>query len=91
MTHDVTVSNSTFSGNVNGTGLEVFSDGNVTLNNVTAGAVTVPTPLPGNNTGAIVDTTFGTGNVTVTGGQYNDNDWDGLDIWSGGNITVPTW
>ena len=86
VTHNVTVSNSTFSGNVNGTGLEVFSDGNVTLNNVTAGAV--PAPLPGNNTGAIIDTTFGTGNVTVTGGQYNDNDWDGLDVYSGGNITV---
>jgi hypothetical protein len=87
-THDVTVSNSTFSGNVNGIGLEVLADGNVTLNNVTAGAVTAPVPLPGNNTGASVDTTFGAGNVTVNGGQYNDNDWDGLDVWSGGNITV---
>ena len=37
VTHDVTVTNSTFSGNVNGIGLEVIADGNVTLNNVTAG------------------------------------------------------
>ncbi len=88
VTHDVTVTNSTFSGNVNGNGLEVIADGNVTLSNVTAGAVTVPTPLPGNNTGASVDTTPGTGSVTVIGGQFNDNDWDGLDVWSGGNITV---
>jgi hypothetical protein len=88
MTHDVTVTSSTFSGNVNGIGLEVIVDGNATLSNVTAGAVTVPTPLPGNNTGASVDTTPGTGSVTVNGGQFNDNDWDGLDIWSGGNIAV---
>jgi hypothetical protein len=88
VTHDVTVTNSTFSGNVNGIGLEVIADGNVTLNNVTAGAVTAPVPLPGNNTGASIDTTFGMGNVTINGGQYNDNDWDGLDVWSGGDITV---
>jgi hypothetical protein len=78
-TGDVTVTGSTFSGNVNGTGVDVLSDGNVTLTNVTA---------DGNNDGSIIDTTPGTGSVTVNGGQYNDNDWDGLDVYSGGDITV---
>jgi hypothetical protein len=77
--HNVTITNSTFSNNVNGTGVDVLSDGNVTLTTVTAN---------GNNTGAIVDTTPGTGSVTVSGGQYNNNDWDGLDVYSGGDIDV---
>ncbi len=77
--HNVTITNCTFSNNVNGTGVDVLSDGNVTLTNVIAN---------GNNTGAIVDTTPGTGSVTVTGGQFNGNDWSGLDVYSAGNITV---
>ena len=78
-TGDVIVTNSTFSGNVNGTGVDVLSDGNVTLTNVTT---------DGNNTGALLDTTAGTGAILVDGGQFNGNDYDGLDIWAGGNITV---
>ena len=77
--HDVTVTDGSFSGNGNGSGLDILSDGDIELHNVTA---------DGNNTGAIVDNTPGTGIHPVDGGQYNDNDWDGLDVWSAGNITV---
>jgi len=88
-THDVTVNGGVFRDD--DTGIRVLSDGNVTLNNVTAsGLYDAPTDTWSlrNNTGAIVDTTFGTGSVTVTGGQFNGNDWSGLDVYSAGNITV---
>jgi hypothetical protein len=78
-TGNVTITNSTFSNNTNGTGVDVLSDGNVTLTNVTAN---------GNNTGALLDTTPGTGNILVDGGQFDSNDYDGLDAYSAGNITI---
>ena len=74
-----TLTNVTASDNVNGTGVDVLSDGGIMLNNVTA---------DGNRTGAIVDTTFGTGSVTVDGGQFDDNDYYGLVAYSAGSIEV---
>ncbi len=44
--------------------------------------------MRGNRTGAILDTTFGTGSVTVDGGQYDDNDYYGLVADSAGSIEV---
>jgi hypothetical protein len=78
-TGDVMITNSTFSGNVNGTGVDVLSDGNLTLANVIAN---------GNNTGAILNTTPGAGSISVTGGHYNGNDYNGLEASSAGNITI---
>jgi hypothetical protein len=95
LTHDVTVNGGVFRDN--DTGIRVLSDGNVTLNNVTAGADTsLPTPIPGNNIGALIETntgefsdaTPGTGSITVNGGQFNGNSWYGLVANSAGNITV---
>jgi hypothetical protein len=75
----VSVTGGSFSGNSNGTGLEIASDGNVTLNNLTAA---------GNNYGALIDSTFGAGFVSITGSTFNGNDFDGLDVWSAGSITL---
>jgi hypothetical protein len=77
--HNVTVNGGSFSNNVNGYGLDMLSDGDIELYDVTAND---------NNSGAILDTTFGTGNILVDGGQFNSNDWYGLEAYSGGNITV---
>jgi hypothetical protein len=89
VTHDVTVNGGVFRDN--DTGISVLSDGNVTLNNVDAsGLYDAPTTTWSlrNNTGAFIDTTPGSGSVTVNGGQFNGNFWYGLDVYSAGNITV---
>ena len=74
-----TLTNVTASDNVNGTGIDVLSDGGIMLDNVTADR---------NRTGAILNTTFGTGSVTVDVGQFDDNDLYGLVADSAGNIDV---
>ncbi|MFZ5822278.1 MAG: right-handed parallel beta-helix repeat-containing protein [Chloroflexota bacterium] len=78
---DVQISDSNFVGNSNATGLEVYqySNGPITLNNVTA---------TGNNVGAILDTTGTTGNVIVSNSQFSSNDYTGLHAESGGNASL---
>jgi hypothetical protein len=65
------------------TGLEISSDGLVTLNNITANS---------NQTGSgvfINNTTGATAGVTITGTNYfSDNDFYGLEVYSNGNISV---
>jgi hypothetical protein len=85
-TGDIFVYDSTFSNNVNGTGLDIFTDGSITLDNVTANS---------NNDGAILDTTPGTGDIYITDSIFGDslnalsgNDYTGLNAYSAGNITL---
>ena len=77
----VTVSNSNFSSNASGDGLDISSKGAITLNTLIAN---------GNisGTGANLDNTSGTGTVTVNNSQFN-NDYDyGLLVASHGAITI---
>ena len=78
-TGDVLIQNSTFSSNGNGTGLDVLSDGNITLSNIVAQL---------NNFGAILDTTLGNGAVNINIADFSSNDWTGLHTESGGNIAL---
>ncbi len=67
-----------------GRGLEVYSGGNVTLTNVTADY--------NNETGAYIDNTWGTGDVTIDPSSFSYNGlggWGrGLEVYSLGNITL---
>jgi hypothetical protein len=78
--NNVSVTNSTFNNQSVDTGLFVNSYGNITLNNVVAS----------NNyyEGAILDATYGTGDVTVTGSTFDGNGEYGLAAGSFGNILV---
>ncbi len=79
-TGNVSVQNSTFSNNINAAGLDVYSDGNISLNNVVA---------DGNFTGMLLDTTAGTGTIAVTNtSQASSNTGTGLHAISYGDITV---
>lgn len=79
-TGDVSIQNSQFNNNANGTGLDVLSDGNIDLDNVTADS---------NYTGINLDATAGSGTVTVhNGSQASDNAGTGLHTKSKGDITV---
>lgn len=78
-TGDVLIQNSTFSSNGNGTGLDVLSDGNITLSNIVAQL---------NNFGVILDTTLGNGTVNINIADFSSNDWTGLHTESGGNIAL---
>ena len=78
-TGDVLIQNSTFSFNGNGTGLDVLSDGNISLSNIVAQS---------NNFGAILDTTPGSGAVDINIADFSNNDWTGLHTESGGNIAL---
>lgn len=78
-TGNILVQNSTFSSNGNGTGLDVYSDGNIALSNVIAQL---------NNFGAILDTTPGNGSVIVNLSDFSSNDWTGLHAESGDNIAL---
>ena len=94
----VTVSNSTFYGNNSGDGLDIYSKGAITLNNVTAGKL----GDPNGNGGAMLDncgygdptnntqgcTILTAAPVTVTGGSFSYNGGTGLTISSTGTITV---
>jgi hypothetical protein len=75
-TGDVTVTGGSFSNNDNGSGLDVLSDGSLTLTNVIADY---------NNVGALLDVF---GDITLSGGSYNYNDFDGIEAWSAGNISL---
>lgn len=78
-TGNVSVQNSQFTGNDSGAGLDVYSDGNVSLNNVIGDS---------NFTGLLLDATGGTGTITVTTSQASDNDGTGLHAESYGDITL---
>jgi hypothetical protein len=90
----VTITDSNFSNNL-GDGLEVFSGGDITLNQVIA--------ADNDGNGAGLDNSQGTGDVTVTNSNfgkdpnfdpldllpdYFGNGADGLDVLSSGNITL---
>lgn len=83
-TGDVSVGQSDFSNNTSGTGLDVWADGTIALTDVTTST---------NGTGAVLDTTYGTGDVTVTGtvsgsSVFSDNEFTGLHIESGGAVDL---
>ena len=66
---------------ITGASLRVETDGAIQLTDVTV------TGSPG--TGAYLDSTGGAAsNVTVTGSQFNNNAWTGLDIRSDGDVNV---
>ena len=81
---NVNIAQSEFSGNSNAYGLDIFADGNIDLANVTANS---------NAFGAVLDTTSGTGSVSVTDSHFGEsamtgNTWSGLHIDSGGAATL---
>ncbi len=83
-TGNVTVDQSEFNSNSNGTGLDILADGNIDLTNVDAFS---------NNTGAILDTTYGHGAINVSNSNFGvdaatGNDWTGLHAESSDTITL---
>ncbi|MCB9145492.1 MAG: right-handed parallel beta-helix repeat-containing protein [Anaerolineales bacterium] len=83
-TGDVDIDASEFSGNTNAYGLDVYTDGNIDLSNVTANS---------NGLGTFLDTTHGTGSVDVSDSVFGDsnltgNTWTGLHIESGANVNL---
>ncbi|MFN8432935.1 MAG: right-handed parallel beta-helix repeat-containing protein [Anaerolineales bacterium] len=83
-TGNVSIVDSEFSGNTNAYGLDVYTDGSLSLNNVIANS---------NGLGTFLDTTAGTGLVSVTDSTFGDsavtgNDWSGLHIESGSTVTL---
>jgi hypothetical protein len=78
--NNVSVTNGTFNNQSVDSGLWVNAYGNIILNNVIAS----------NNyyEGAILDATYGTGDVTVTNSTFDDNGEYGLAAGSFGNILV---
>jgi hypothetical protein len=77
---NVTVTNGTFNDQSVDSGLVVNSTGDITLDNVTASN--------NNYEGAILDSTYGTGDVTVTNSTFDNNGESGLAAGSFGNIDV---
>jgi hypothetical protein len=84
-TGNVNITDSQFNNNANGTGLRIISNGSIGLTNVNAYS---------NDTGAILDTTNGVGNISVTSSNFGNtglgNTWTGLHAESGGAITLTT-
>ncbi len=83
-TGNVNISDSEFSDNQNGYGLDVLTDGNIDLDNVT---------VNNNGTGAVLGSTYGTGYVNINDSTFGDSDttgntWTGLHIDSGSTITL---
>ncbi|RPJ24643.1 MAG: right-handed parallel beta-helix repeat-containing protein [Chloroflexi bacterium] len=82
-TGDVTVLGSDFIGNSNGTGLKIFTGENIEIIDVYAHS---------NNTGALLDTTYGTGTIYIEdsgfGSVGSGNAWTGLHAESGSTITL---
>ncbi|MBK9924171.1 MAG: hypothetical protein IPP66_02670 [Anaerolineales bacterium] len=83
-TGNVTVDQSEFNGKFNGTGLDILTDGTITLTNVDAFS---------NNTGAILDTTYDFGAINVSDSNFGTdattgNDWTGLHAESSDTITL---
>lgn len=83
-TGNVSVATSEFSGNANAYGLDVYTDGTLTLTDVTANS---------NGLGTFLDTTAGTGFVNVSDSTFGDsvatgNTWSGLHIESGSTVTL---
>lgn len=77
---DITIDSSNFTEN-QGTGLEAYSAGEINLNDVNANN--------NDNDGAFLDTTYGTGDIIMTGtNSFDDNDHSGLYAYSGSNITL---
>ncbi len=77
----VTVNSSTFSYNF-GAGLEVSTRGSVVINGITANS------NANTSDGALITTTAGSGNVSVTNGVFNINTQNGLKIDTLGTITL---
>jgi hypothetical protein len=79
---DVVVTSAQFTGNTAGSGLEVYSNGAVSLNSITA--------ISNGGSGVLVDNSGATGNkpVTLTGSnEFKFNLW-GLVIYSNGAVTL---
>jgi hypothetical protein len=83
-TGNVTVDQSEFNINPNGTGLDIFADKSITLTNVDAFS---------NNAGAILNSTNGVGAINVSTSNFgttnlNGNTWTGLHAESGSTIDL---
>lgn len=83
-TGNVDISNSEFSDNQNGYGLDVLTDGDIDVANTT---------VNNNSTGAVLDSSNGTGYVNVNTSTFGDsnttgNTWTGLHIESGSTVTL---
>jgi len=84
-TGNVTVDQSEFNSNANGTGLDILGDGSINLTNVDAFS---------NNTGAILDTAvYNGGTISVINSNFGvdaltGNDWTGLHAESGSDISL---
>jgi hypothetical protein len=83
-TGNVSVDQSEFNGNSNGSGLDVLTDGNIGVTNTNAFS---------NNTGAILDTTSGTSAINVSDSNFGvdittGNDGTGLHAESGSTIDL---
>lgn len=83
-TGNVVIDQSEFNGNSNGTGVDILTDSNISLTNVDALS---------NNTGAILDSTHGTGTITVNNSNFGTsastgNEWTGLHVASSSSIDL---
>jgi hypothetical protein len=75
---NITVDNSTFTGNV--IGMEAYSAGNITLTDTIANSNLL--------NGTYLDTSAGTGDISVTDGTFDSNTLYGLVSYSAGDITL---
>jgi hypothetical protein len=78
--NNVSVTNGTFNNQSVDSGLYVNAFGNIILNNVTASN--------NNYEGAILDATYGTGDITVNNSTFDGNGEYGLAAGSSGNILI---
>jgi hypothetical protein len=76
---NINVSQSEFNLNANGTGLDVFADGTINVDNVVASD---------NRSGTTLDTTKGVGAVTVDISEFSSNTSTGLHVESGSTIDL---
>jgi len=83
-TGDVTVNGGNFSGN-DQAGLYILSKGIVTLNNAIVDNASTPIK---SYEGAIIDNSYGSGDVGITASAFNNNLWNGIQIKSAGGITL---
>ncbi len=81
-TGNVTISGTNDFSDNNSSGLQIYSQGNVSGNNITADGSDT-------NSGMVVDNTYGSGDVTLTGtNSFNSNVGYGLLVYSNGNIAL---
>jgi parallel beta-helix repeat protein len=78
---NISITTGTFSSN-HGLGVQINTRGSVVINGIVASSNT------NSSTGAVINTTFGNGNVSISNGEFNNNSYHGLTISSLGTITL---